>query len=1805
MNRNDLFRKSLLSTAVVAVLHAYSMGAAAAPCPAPVDGGITISSGETCDSITISDSNLANDVSIKGTVTGDVINTADLNYLQIKTGSEGERQISGSIINRGIIHYDETEDASFIVGSYEDPLLVDGDVANEGTATYFQVGRLGLGGDLINSGTLTDDFLYVFESDITGSVVNRGDIGSEENSVYDAIWVESTAVGVDIRNESTIFTDNSGILIADTEVGGNVTNSGDITIYTHGDDYAQEGLFGIRVTNSVPSDEFEGEERIVGPSIIAGSVINSGTITITNGNPDDPALIEDMAGGIFVGVERASQDTPAAYVTGDVINTGEILEDINNHEYGESFGILIEHAIVGGRVGNVGEDSVISSSRAGIVVQNDSEVGDIVNEGSISVTEFWDGIYVDASTAASVSNTGLITTTAGAGINVSSSTISGTVRNDGLIDASGGFAEYQRWDNEEPTPPEYIEGTGIYLSAYTICDDGCVDVTSTTGSIINGINGEIIATEAGIDVDSATINGDIINQGNIYAEALGIYADSATISGDVINSGLIEGAEGIYLESSEIGTTTVNNIINDTTGEIAAEYLGIALNEIEANSVVNNGLIEVEIPQEVMPMMYDNSYGSGIYIRSSDIAENVTNNGDIDVFGTGIALDSWGEGQTTVQYVLNNADATIEAGNDGISLMEVDGSGIVNLGTITSYNGLGIYSSGSNLSDGIYNDGQIISDGPGIIAEGYSPEESVQVSIIANDENGVITAEYGPGIGAFAVEGESLANTGTINAESGIMAMLSTLTDGVVNTGTINADWAGIQLDTTQAGTVANQGTINVSDEYGTAISISGSELTTGVYNSGTLNAGEGILVSGYPGFGPILAVQDLPPPPPPLPSEPTPPEEPLFIGTVVNDESGVINATAEDSYGIGLDFVKATGLGNAGIINADYGLYVYGSTLTEDIVNTGIIQASEVGVSVEDSQISGNISNSGLIQAIKGIYLESWGSTTVNNIVNDTGGEINADYVGIGLRGIEANSIVNKGVIKITEKPDDIELRGIDYSDGTGIYVAGGSIESGITNSGEISARNNGIIVDGFYDYEEPVNAGFILNDESGVINAGDEGAGIGVGYVYADTLKNDGTINGGSGLVSLESMFANDIINTGTINVKNYAIAVSESEIEGIVGNTGVITARAENEDNEGTGIFIADSVINGGVINTGVINADINGIHINGELNGDILNTGTISSDQGAAIYASFGADHDGSVENYGSITGGDDGKTVTAIDYSDAFAPLTLVQEAGQIIGNIWGSSENSGDSAYIDGGSITGDLHDIEGIYVDGVTTLDGNVYGGTFINIESSGNLTLTGEARSFESDLNLHGGTLSLNISNETDPAEAMLSTEGDIYLSSNSRLIITASQNLEVNLDPVDYLALSGNALSHNGVTVESGSAIITAELAEITVNSLSVTVATNDFGQVIESVGATGNEVQVIDAYMQEYIASSGGECNAICQAIEQAETAEELAAIAEEMVPDSSGVVGASQAAQSETLGAVFKRIAGFRSSVSGVSSGDNIEPGSLWMQALASDGDQDAVQYQGNDFDGYSYRTRGFTIGADADLSDTLTAGLAVTYGVTKSDVEGSANRSETDSYLLTAYGSWRQQDYFMDSSIAFGVSRSDIEQYTANVKSTADSDAAQVALRLVTGRTFAFNDNDTIVEPQVAFNYSRVDTDSYTLQPLNMEVLDQRIETVELGAGLRAMTAIDTKRGLLIPEVNLMAWHDFAADRGDTAARFLTGAGNSFVTTGAKPEQTNYQAGLGVQYWLNNNVSLSANYDRNWNSNFSADTWLANIRYDF
>ncbi len=882
MKRTDLFRKSLLSTAVLAVLHTYSMGAAATCTPENVDGvnKIIVDDGTSCGDISITTPDNVNHIEVEGIVTGDITNTSDLSFLKIEAGNVGEGWIQGSVINQGDISHHDGHDASFNLSGPQELLTVDGDVLNAGSATYMLVENTDIGGDLVNAGELTDDFMMAWDTIVIGSMVNAegASIGSAETPVYDAILVNDSIINQGVINDGSITGDNSGILISKSIITGTqevdgvlgaVVNNGDIKLTTGGKEYAERGMFGIQITNAMPLDAPGGsEDQEIATSIINGSVINTGTIAVTDGNQEEPQLQDDRFGGIYIGSKWRGEegDSVAAHVKGDVINTGTIDVAVTNTDRGEMFGILVENAMIDGTVGNIGVDSLITTSREGIIVVDGSDVGDIVNEGTITVTEFWDGIYVDSSSAANISNCGVITTTAGSGIYLDAAVVEATVRNDGQIKANGQYIDYPVGDHEPAS--EYLDGSGIFVSAYGECDEqdqNCQITPSYVGSIINGEDGVINATEAGIDIDHSVI-GSISNLGKIVADWVGIYAENGTIEG----------------------------------------------------SITNDGLIKIEAPQEAMPRMYDNSFGAGIYIRRSEIAEDVTNNGDIDVFGSGIALDSWGDGQTTVQYVLNNADASISAGNSGIELNGVNATGVGNLGSILAGD-IGIYVSDSNLTDGVYNSGHINAGYAGIEVAG--DDEGSQVGIIVNDENGVIATdneeEYGDsfGMGAFFLSGESLVNAGIINSAIGMESVGSSLTEGVVNTGTINADWSDIQLYSTQSGTVANEGTINVSEADGTAINIAGSELTTGVYNNGILNAGEGIVVSGYPGFGPVLAVQDLPPPPPP--PGPILPEnnDPLSVGIIVNDESGVITATAEGSYGIGLDLVEATGLGNAGMI--------------------------------------------------------------------------------------------------------------------------------------------------------------------------------------------------------------------------------------------------------------------------------------------------------------------------------------------------------------------------------------------------------------------------------------------------------------------------------------------------------------------------------------------------------------------------------------------------------------------------------------------------------------------------------------------------------------------------------------------------------------------------------------------------------------------------------------------------------------------------------------------------------------------------
>lgn len=151
-------------------------------------------------------------------------------------------------------------------------------------------------------------------------------------------------------------------------------------------------------------------------------------------------------------------------------------------------------------------------------------------------------------------------------------------------------------------------------------------------------------------------------------------------------------------------------------------------------------------------------------------------------------------------------------------------------------------------------------------------------------------------------------------------------------------------------------------------------------------------------------------------------------------------------------------------------------------------------------------------------------------------------------------------------------------------------------------------------------------------------------------------------------------------------------------------------------------------------------------------------------------------------------------------------------------------------------------------------------------------------------------------------------------------------------------------------------------------------------------------------------------------------------------------------------------------------------------------------------------------------------------------------------------------------------------------------------------MSLLAGKSFLFNDNDSLIGPSIGVNLTRLKSDSYSYESTNIGATS--LKALELGAGVRYMTSFDVGSGLLLPEVSLMAWHDFKAEAVEAEIGFEN-SGGTFTYFGPEAVKNRYQASAGVEYWMDNNFTLSLNYDHNWQSGFKADTVQAKLRYDF
>ncbi|MCO7612686.1 autotransporter domain-containing protein [Pseudomonas chlororaphis] len=729
---------------------------------------------------------------------------------------------------------------------------------------------------------------------------------------------------------------------------------------------------------------------------------------------------------------------------------------------------------------------------------------------------------------------------------------------------------------------------------------------------------------------------------------------------------------------------------------------------------------------------------------------------------------------------------------------------------------------------------------------------------------------------------------------------------------------------------------------------------------------------------------------------------------------------------------------------------------------------------------------------------------------------------------------------------------------------------------------------------------------------------------YVSSGDVFNNATFSGTSqnaGVKLTNVTLAGSLVNQGTINltaanpsdIPSAIAMIRSSTVAGGLVNHGDITVSGTGA--MGLDLYLAN--IAGEVSNNGnitVTGEDANGMMIT-SAQARINNSGTITANgtDSAGIEienARFTGQSTATptktdVNNSGTISAEGVGIHFVSLDTSGGVNLFNITQTGGLIQGGtaaILANDNASPSYFYWQGGQVKGDLLGLSGVLVQGNAMFDGSTIRASFVDIDG-GRLTLLRPQTTIVGDLDMDSDTarLRLLLDNNTLPNTPILKVTGNTFFSPGSQIELQArSDDFRTSAQGTRYTLInSGTWEDPQNLSVVSSSALLEVKNFGIEGQDVKALVATrNDEVITQDLLGARGsrNAVNAIKPF-KNTVMGQMDESDPIFQRFANAATREELAKLAETLIPDANrGVINAATNSQNLVTSAINRRASKARS---GLSSGDVLAEKGVWIQALSSDAEQGSR----HGIDGYDANTNGIAVGADGKLNADTTVGLAYSY--LTSDVKSDlGNKTDVSGHALTLYGNWARDNFFVDTSLMYGWNKNESKRYIAGTRAKADYDSEIFGVNALAGYTFQL-DKQWLLEPQIGARYANVSMDSYREKgsSVALNVGSQRYEIGEMGLGARLAAAFDVGVGSLEPEAKLMAWHDFIGDKVGTTSTFVLG-GTPFTTRGATPARDSYELGVGANYRVGA-WSVGGTYNYLTSNGFDADTFSANVRYDF
>jgi outer membrane autotransporter protein len=896
------------------------------------------------------------------------------------------------------------------------------------------------------------------------------------------------------------------------------------------------------------------------------------------------------------------------------------------------------------------------------------------------------------------------------------------------------------------------------------------------------------------------------------------------------------------------------------------------------------------------------------------------------------------------------------------------------------------------------------------------------------------------------------------------------------------------------------------------------------------------------------------------------------------------------------------------------------GGTLS--ITSNGVVSGSSVGVSssnvigtlTNNGSISGTnsgVSNTGTIAGFKntiGGFISSVNNLsggTINNFSNSSGtiGSVSNASGGL-ISGNSAISNFNGGIGTITNTGNLVGTGGAGLNNG-------GTIGSFINNSGgSLTGHNTAILSQGG-------SIGTITN--SGYIGGGRFAQIINYSTATIGSIGNSGTIgNTINGNTAINNQgHIGTISNSGSIIAPNDAIVNNSSSTIGVISNSNYISGTRSDVINSGSIGTVSNA--SGGTLSGHSYN-----IYNSAGTIGTITNSGTINA-VGAAIYNSGGT--------IGSIVNNSNSTISSSLTYgivnTNINSTITSLLNNGLISGVSAAIVDSGTIGTLTNNGTISGAVYATHIFTITGGNgTVNGTLTGGT---ITASGLVFDNNAYQLVNDNINLSGGTLTNNGHIQLNSgksltgvfAQAAAAVLGVGVTSSSNYGQLVVSGAATMNNSTVDIVRLGGNALftgesftvvaaNSSGSSFTNVSGIAQGFNTSVTtstsggVEDLIITLGAMASATTFQQAGAPAGSAGSSMGSVLDQIQNNGNPAfTSLIGNISSLSGAAEANAI-KSLAPNQ---VGAQVVANNISINPVTDIVQAHQYAMlgdgeaAGRAAGSEYRQGAFWGQMMGGD----AIRSSDASTDGYRQEFYGLTVGADAQVTDSSILGTAFSW--TQSNAFGSdassGDKLQVDSYQLSGYDVKRWDRYYLNGLAGIAYNHFNQERYVVPVNQVAQSDynGWQETARLEGGRNFAIN--QFTVTPLASLQAVYTQNQSYSESGAgiaDLGVNKQYYDAYESDFGFRATTHLDTAWGALMPELKLAYVHDWTDNIVPTSGIL---GGVNFTTNTSGVSRNGAQLTLAATLESTDSLSLRAEYDGDYRSNYEASTAILKAAWKF